>query len=90
MQIKSINMTLFQARIALIGLRFEARSGMKMTNKVNTYRMVADALGYPKKARPSKEELIQNLELAIAETERMEQEAQNALQGASNVLENLA
>lgn len=71
-------MTLFQARIALIGLRFEAKTGMKMTGKVNTYRMVADALGYPKKARPSKEQLIQELEVAIAETEwqqmQMEQE----------------
>jgi hypothetical protein len=62
-------MTLFQARIALIGLRFEAKTGMKMTGKVNTYRMVANALGYSKKARPSKEELIQNLELVIAQTE---------------------
>ena len=62
-------MTLFQARIALIGLRAEARTGLKMTNKVNTYRLVADALGYPKKARPSKEQLIQELEVAIAETE---------------------
>ena len=69
MQIKSKNMTLFQARIALIGLRAEARTGLKMTSKVNTYRMVADALGYPKKARPSKEQLIQELEVAIAETE---------------------
>ena len=62
-------MTLFQARIALIGLQFEAKTGMKMTSKVNTYRMVADALGYPKRSRPSKEELIENLQLAIAETE---------------------
>jgi hypothetical protein len=61
-------MTLFQARIALIGLRAEVNSGLKMTNKVNTYRMVADALGYPRKARPTKQELIQGLELAIAKT----------------------
>lgn len=62
-------MTLFQARIALIGLKFEAKTGMKMTGKVNTYRLVATALGYPKSARPSKETLIERLEQSIAYTE---------------------
>lgn len=62
-------MTLFQAKIALIGLRTEARSGMKMTSKVNTYRLVATALGYPAKARPNINQLIVELEAAIAETE---------------------
>jgi len=80
-------MTLFQARIALIGLRFEAKTGLKMTNKVNTYRLVANALGYPKNARPSKQELIQNLELAIAETEAQETRTQEVLSNASEVLE---
>lgn len=65
-------MTLFQAKLALIGLRFEAKTGMKMTSKVNTYRMVATALGYPKNARPSKEQLITELEAAIVETEIQE------------------
>jgi hypothetical protein len=65
-------MTLFQAKLALIGLRFEAKTGMKMTSKVNTYRMVATALGYPKNARPNKEQLIIELEAAIAETEIQE------------------
>jgi len=65
-------MTLFQAKIALIALRFEAKSGMKMSSKVNTYRKVADVLGYPKNARPSKEQLIRELEAAIVETELQE------------------
>lgn len=65
-------MTLFQAKMALIALKFEVKSGMKMSGKVNTYRMVADILGYPKNARPNKEQLINELEMAIAETEMQE------------------
>lgn len=62
-------MTLFQAKIALTGLKFQARTGMKMTSKVNTYRLVATALGYPAKARPSLEQLIRELEAAIVDTQ---------------------
>ena len=62
-------MTLFQARIALIGLRFELKTGMLMTDprKANTYRLVATALGYPKNARPSKALLADQLEAVINE-----------------------
>jgi hypothetical protein len=65
-------MTLFQAKIALTGLKFELKTGMKMSSKVNTYRIVATALGYPKNARPSKEQLIRELEAAIVETQLQE------------------
>lgn len=60
-------MTLFQARIALIGLRFEIKTGMLMTDprKANTYRLVATALGYPKNARPAKALLADQLEEVI-------------------------
>jgi len=65
-------MTLFQAKMLLTGLKFEAKTGMKMTSKVNTYRIAADILGYPKNSRPSKEQLIRELEAAIVETELQE------------------
>jgi hypothetical protein len=61
-------MTLLQATVALSGLKLQAKTGMKLTNKVNIYRMVANALGYPSKSRPSLQELIANLELAIEDT----------------------
>jgi len=61
-------MTLLQAQLALSGLKLQARTGMKLTNKVNVYRMVANTLGYPSKSRPSLQELIANLELAIEDT----------------------
>lgn len=61
-------MTLLQAQVALSGLKLQARTGMKLTNKVNVYRFVADALGYPSKSRPSIPTLIQQLEQAIADT----------------------
>ena len=61
-------MTLLQAQVALSGLKLQARTGMKLTNKVNVYRFVADALGYPSKSRPSLDVLIQQLEQAIADT----------------------
>jgi hypothetical protein len=66
-------MNLFQARLALIALRFELKTGMLMTarNKVNTYRVVATALGYPSKAKPSKETLIAELEASIKNTEEI-------------------
>ena len=63
-------MTLLQLKVLLIGLKFEARSGMKMTSKVNTYRLAASVLGYPVKARPAKAELIEGLERLV--NERME------------------
>lgn len=64
-------MTLLQARLALIGLRLEVKTGIKMTDprKANPYRMAATALGYPKNARPRKELLIEQLEEAIRYTE---------------------
>ena len=61
-------MTLLQANVALMGLKLQARTGMKLTNKVNVYRMVATALGYPSKSRPSIPTLIEQLEQAIAHT----------------------
>jgi len=61
--------TMLQLHVALIGLRFEAKTGMKMSGKVNTYRWVADVLGYPSKARPTKAELIANLEEFISRVE---------------------
>ena len=61
-------MTLLQAQVALTGLKLQAKTGMKLTNKVNVYRMVANALGYPSKSRPSLPTLIQQLEVAINET----------------------
>ena len=66
-------MNLFQARLALIALRFELKTGMLMTarNKVNTYRVVATALGYSSKAKPSKETLIAELEASIKNTEEI-------------------
>ena len=65
---KQIVMNLLQATVALSGLKLQAKTGMKLTNKVNVYRMVANALGYPSKSRPSLQELIANLELAIEDT----------------------
>lgn len=64
-------MTLLQLKVALTGLKFEAKTGMKMTNKVNTYRWVATALGYPVKARPKVTVLIAELEALIGEYERL-------------------
>lgn len=61
-------MTLLQANVALMGLKLQAKTGMKLTNKANIYRMVADTLGYPSKSRPSIPTLIQQLEQAIADT----------------------
>lgn len=60
-------LTLFQAKLALIGLRFEHKSGMKMTSKVNTKKLVAEALGLP--VRSKYPVLIEALEAAIKETE---------------------
>lgn len=61
-------MTLLQANVALMGLKLQAKTGMKLTSKANIYRMVADALGYPSKSRPSIPTLIEQLEQAIADT----------------------
>ena len=61
-------MTLLQANVALMGLKLQAKTGMKLTNKANIYRMVANALGYPSNSRPSLPTLIQQLEQAIADT----------------------
>lgn len=66
-------MTLFQAKLALIALRLEAKSGIKMCSpsKVNTYRLTATALGYPKNSRPSIHTLVTQLEEAIAYSEKL-------------------
>jgi hypothetical protein len=61
-------MTLLQAQVALSGLKLQAKTGMKLTNKVNIYRMVANALGYPSNSRPSIPTLIEQLEQAINDT----------------------
>ena len=61
-------MTLLQANVALMGLKLQAKTGMKLTNKANIYRMVANALGYPSNSRPSLPTLIQQLEQAIEDT----------------------
>ena len=65
------SISLFQARILLIGLKFERDSGMKMTSKVNSFRLAANVLGYPKNKRPSYEVLIKGIEEGIAETEKL-------------------
>jgi hypothetical protein len=66
-------MNLLQARLALIALRFEAKTGMLMTakNKVNTYRVVATALGYGPKSKPKIADLISGLEASIKHTEEL-------------------
>lgn len=69
-------MTLFQAKIALTGLKLQARTGLKMSSKVNTYRLVAAALGYSPKQRPSLQQLIEELEVAIADTEARAEDPQ--------------
>lgn len=61
-------MTLLQAQVALSGLKLQAKTGMKLTNKVNVYRMVANSLGYPRNSRPSIATLITQLEQAIIDT----------------------
>lgn len=63
-------LSLFQARIALLGLRFEHKTGMKMTSKVNTKKLVAGALGMS--SRTKYPELIEALEAAIKTTEEAE------------------
>lgn len=70
-------MTLLQLKVALIGLDLETRTGMKMTSKVNTYRIVADYFGFPKSARPRKEALVEMLRFEVAERDRLRK-----LQGA--------
>lgn len=67
-------MTLFQARLALIGLKFEAKTGMKMSSKVNTKKLVAEALGLPVKTKypvliAALEQSIKNTEEGIAKGE---------------------
>jgi hypothetical protein len=70
-----MKVTMLQLKMALTGLRFEARTGIKMTAKVNTYRWVADVLGYPRNAKPSKQTLILELEALISNLETQPAEA---------------
>jgi hypothetical protein len=70
-----MKVTMLQLKMALMGLKFEARTGMKMSAKVNTYRWVADVLGYPRNVKPSKQTLILELEHLISRLETEPAEA---------------
>lgn len=61
-------LTLFQAKFLLIGLKFEAKTGMKMSGKVNSKQIAASALGLP--SRSKYPVLIEALKLSIHETEK--------------------
>jgi hypothetical protein len=60
-------LNLLQARLLVTGLKFEAKTGMKMSGKVNSKRIAAQALGLP--TRSTYEVLISGLEEAIRLTE---------------------
>lgn len=74
-------LTLFQAKMLVIGLKFELKSGLKMSGKVNSKRIAAQALGLP--TRTKTEVLIESLENVIQKTEKiveMKKEIQKILQ----------
>ena len=61
--------SLLQAKILLSGLKFEAKTGMKMSRHVNSKQIAASALGLsPRSKYPV---LIAALEESIAHTEKV-------------------
>lgn len=60
-------LNLFQAKMLLIGLKFEGKTGMKMTSKVNSKKLAADLLGLP--VRSKYPVLIEGMKEAIHATE---------------------
>jgi hypothetical protein len=69
-------LSLMQARMLVIGLEFEKKTGMKMSGKVNSKRIAAEALGLP--TRTKIDVLIAGLKEAIRYTEIANEHAQPA------------
>lgn len=61
-----MQLTLLQLKVLITGLKFEAKTGMKMTNKVNSSLIAKRFLGIPEKARTKKEVLVEQLERVLA------------------------
>jgi hypothetical protein len=64
-----MDLSVFQLRILITGLKFEAKTGMKMSSKVNSSLIAKSFLGLPLNSRPKKEHLIAALEQVLAEAE---------------------
>lgn len=68
-QERKVSVTMIQLHTALIGLRFEARTGMKVSRHVSAYQWTKNLFGYPPKSRPNKEMLVRALEGLISDIE---------------------
>lgn len=64
--------TMIQLKTALIGLKFEAKTGMKVSRYISAYAWVKNLFNYPPKSRPNKQMLIQQLESLIDDIEANE------------------
>ena len=59
-----MDLTMFQLKLLILGLRFEAKTGMLMTSptKVNSAKMAKEFLGIPIKKRIPKADLADMLQ----------------------------
>lgn len=60
-----MQLTILQLRVLITGLKFEAKTGMKMTNRVNSSLIAKRFLGIPDKSRVKKEDLVKQLEQVL-------------------------
>ena len=70
-----MQLTLLQLKVLITGLKFEAKTGMRMSGKVNSYAIAKSFLGLPKNSRPKKDELIEALQQVLTDVEVNLQEA---------------
>lgn len=64
-----MQLTLLQLRVLITGLKFEAKTGMKMSGKVNSALIAKRFLGHPDKARIKKDVLVEELERVLTDVE---------------------
>ena len=66
--------SIFQLKTCLMGLRFEKKSGMRVSHAISAREFAKKVLGYSSKQRPSFDELIAKMETLLSEAEQVVEE----------------